>query len=240
MHRIGYYLGVSKHAEVIFLVVIGITCTIFDSSIFNLKSNLEQVWNLTMDERIFSEEVQKYLKYTLTGIISVKTFTVHIYLAFYVVLLWPAIFVSMIQIKAKFWFNNSAKAILIKIYKFKEDKPNLILPWLAVGLVRCLLTSIATFCMGIYVCGMYKFKRPVCAEFPLVQILENGPAVYTWFCILSYYRELKSNLETYKIIVQNKNNIEFEKKRKRKESRLKSSESQGSINEKLDDNDRLD
>lgn len=94
MNTISYYLGVSKQTEVLLLVLAGICCTIFDASLFNLHTNLYKVWNMPMDPTKFTDTAQLYVKYVLSSIVLVRTFTVHLYLAFYIVMLWPAIFVS--------------------------------------------------------------------------------------------------------------------------------------------------
>ena len=98
MRTLGEILGLTKQNEVLILTLIGICCTVFDASIFTLHSNLHKVWITRMDPTRFTYTVQIYFKYILSSIVIVRTFTVHLYLAFYIVMLWPAIFVSTLNL----------------------------------------------------------------------------------------------------------------------------------------------
>lgn len=64
------------------------------------------------------------------------------------------------------------------------------LPWLLVGALRSLVATAVAYSCGIYICSAYKFSKPVCADFILAEIVEYGPSIYTWFCVLSFYRNL--------------------------------------------------
>lgn len=96
MQPFGYYVGIPKQTEVLLLTLIGICCTVFDASLLDLNSNLHKVWEIALDPTKVSGNIQIHLKYFLSGIILVRTFSVHLYLAFYIVMLWPAIFVSVL------------------------------------------------------------------------------------------------------------------------------------------------
>lgn len=95
MKNIGYYFGVPLQSEVILLILCGICSCIFDASLLDLNSNLRQIWTVSLDETKFTGKAESVLKYMLSGIVLVQTFSVHIHLAFYIVMLWPAVFVSM-------------------------------------------------------------------------------------------------------------------------------------------------
>ncbi|KAF2900667.1 hypothetical protein ILUMI_05519 [Ignelater luminosus] len=164
MQPFGYYLGIPKQTEVLLLTLIGICCTIFDASLLDLNSNLHKVWEIALDPTKVSGNTQIYLKYLLSGIILVRTFSVHLYLAFYIVMLWPAIF---------------------------EERPALLLPWLMVGAIKCLGMGLLSFCTGLFTCVSYGLYRPACVDFVLAQVIDHMPSFYMWFCVLSYYRELK-------------------------------------------------
>ncbi|KRT84613.1 hypothetical protein AMK59_1835 [Oryctes borbonicus] len=157
MNTIGYYIGISKQTEVLFLVLAGICCTIFDASLFNLHTNLYKVWNMPMDPTKFTDTAQLYVKYILSSIVLVRTFTVHLYLAFYIVMLWPAIF---------------------------EEKPGLLIPWLVVGAVKCLAMGAMSFSTGLYICLTYRFSKAACWDFLMTQVIDQGPSIYMWFCVL--------------------------------------------------------
>lgn len=101
MHFLGYYAGISKQSESLLWTLAGICCTIFDTSLFHLKEDLFKVWTLRLDPILFSENAQVFMKYLITSIVLVRTLSIHIYLAMYIVMLWPIVFVSF------YIFNNA-------------------------------------------------------------------------------------------------------------------------------------
>ena len=94
MKTVGSYVGVSKSTEVLCMIVAGIVLTAFDASLFKLNFNLRQIWESYLDSSIFGDAAELYVKYIVSAVVLIRTLTVHVYLAFYVVMLWPAIFVS--------------------------------------------------------------------------------------------------------------------------------------------------
>lgn len=95
MNHIGYYFGVSKQIEILFLTLFGICYTLFDSSMPALTENLHKVWELEIDDKKISELTQVHLKYVLCGIVLAKSCSVHANFTFYFIMLWPIIFVSI-------------------------------------------------------------------------------------------------------------------------------------------------
>ncbi|XP_018320360.1 uncharacterized protein LOC108733616 [Agrilus planipennis] len=165
MNTIGHLFGLTKATEVLIVTLVGICCTIFDASILDLNTNLGKVWSVSLDPDKFSQNSQMFIKYLLSGIVLVRTFSVHLYLAFYIVMLWPAVF---------------------------EERPNLLLPWLTVGAVKSLGMGFFAFTAGMYACFVYGAWRPACIDFFFAQIIDNAPSMYAWIIVLSYYRDLKS------------------------------------------------
>ncbi|CAH2106438.1 unnamed protein product [Euphydryas editha] len=112
------YIGMSLQSEVCLWTVLGILRTIFDATLFQVNANLKQVWHMKMPEEL-SLSVQRVLRTTISGVMLVECFTVYVYLASYIVLLYPV---------------------------FLEERPTLVLPWLLLAAVRnflCQLTSLA-------------------------------------------------------------------------------------------------
>lgn len=81
--------------EVLIWVVSGICFAIFDSSLLKLNSNLTEIWSVVLDQNYFGDLTQLAIRYLLSGIVVVRTFSVHLYCMFYILILWPAIFVSI-------------------------------------------------------------------------------------------------------------------------------------------------
>lgn len=88
-------LGLSKQFEVLLIIIIGISILALDTSLLHVKHDLEEIWNYVFDPIFHKNNVDLYLKYLLSGVVFVRTFTLHVFLAFYIVMLWPAIFVSI-------------------------------------------------------------------------------------------------------------------------------------------------
>ncbi|GJQ72438.1 hypothetical protein Trydic_g3514 [Trypoxylus dichotomus] len=125
---------------------------------------------MPMDPTKFTDTAQLYVKYILSSIVLVRTFTVHLYLAFYIVMLWPAIF---------------------------EEKAGLLIPWLVVGAVKCLAMGAMSFSTGLYICLTYRFSKAACWDFLLTQVIDQGPSIYMWFCVLSYYYDIKKKVPEF-------------------------------------------
>ncbi|KAJ8982547.1 hypothetical protein NQ317_005549 [Molorchus minor] len=133
-----------------------------------MKSNLEELWNYEFHPKLQEYNMQLFLKYILSGVIVVRTFTTHIFLALYVVMLWPAIF---------------------------EERPSLMVPWLMVGSVRYVALNVVTLVTGSYICISQKGHHPICFDFFLSQIIDHGPSFYAWLTIWSYYKDLQGQCE---------------------------------------------
>lgn len=95
MIRLGYVFGISLQTELLILSFFGIVYTILDASLLEFNSNLNKVWNLRMDPARFSEGTEESMKYIMVTIIMVRTFTIHLYLGSYIMMLYPLIFVSI-------------------------------------------------------------------------------------------------------------------------------------------------
>lgn len=88
------HLGLPRQSEVLLIVFLGICFLSLDFSLFHLKSNVEAIWKLELNK---AKYLEFFLKYVISAIVVVRTFTLHLFLAFYVIMLWPAIFVSPSQ-----------------------------------------------------------------------------------------------------------------------------------------------
>ncbi|XP_050297859.1 uncharacterized protein LOC126737147 isoform X3 [Anthonomus grandis grandis] len=77
-----------------------------------------------------------------------------------------------------------------------EEKPSLMLPWLLLGIIRCLILNIITFVVGTYICHKERGFSPICFEYILSQFIEHGPSIYAWMAILNFYRDLVYEDET--------------------------------------------
>lgn len=94
MRHIGDFFGIPVQIELFFIILVGTTLCIIDQSLFLLKTNLHEVWETPLNVEIYSIFLQKFIKYTICGIILVRTLTIHIFLAMYIVILWPVVFVN--------------------------------------------------------------------------------------------------------------------------------------------------
>nr|CAH7736165.1 unnamed protein product [Callosobruchus chinensis] len=87
-----------------------------------------------------------------------------------------------------------------------EEKPNLILPWLFIGLFRSIFLNVLAFSTGLYVCLIQKGYHPVCLEYVLAQAIQHGPEVYYKVLMLSSRsRPLIDERTSTKVIPQSKN-----------------------------------
>ncbi|CAH1979433.1 unnamed protein product [Acanthoscelides obtectus] len=155
--------GIPNYTEVIVISVIAICFLSLDVSVLTLEEDLQEIWNYDFDEKVKEEDVEDYLKYCLSGIVLLRAFTLHLFLALHFLLLWSAI---------------------------GEEKPNLVVPWLLLGLFRSIFLNFLGFSTGIYVCLIQKGHHPVCLEYIIAQAIQHGPEVYAWLSIFRYHRAL--------------------------------------------------
>ncbi|XP_063381125.1 uncharacterized protein LOC134667630 isoform X1 [Cydia fagiglandana] len=157
------YVGMNVQSEVCLWTILGLLRTIFDATLFKVNANLKQVWQMNMPAEI-SMPVQRVLRTMISGIMLVQCFTVYIYLATYIVLLYPA---------------------------FLEERPTLVLPWLLMAAIRKLLCELLSLALGLGTCVLVGAARPPCVKFVIVKIASIMPSVYMWMLVLNYYKTLK-------------------------------------------------
>nr|XP_026495919.1 uncharacterized protein LOC113400528 [Vanessa tameamea] len=157
------YIGMSLQSEVCMWTVLGILRTIFDATLFKVNANLKQVWNMKMPEEL-SLHVQRFLRTTICGVMLVQCFTVYVYLASYIVLLYPV---------------------------FLEERPTLVLPWLLLAAIRNFLCELTSLALGLGTCVLLGPARPPCIKFLIGKLISIMPAFYMWMLIFSYYHYLK-------------------------------------------------
>ncbi|XP_049869279.1 uncharacterized protein LOC126369038 [Pectinophora gossypiella] len=111
-----------------------------------------------------SMPVQRGLRTMISGVMLVQCFTVYVYLATYIVLLYPV---------------------------FLEERPNLLLPWLLLAAIRKFLCELTSLALGLGTCVLLGPARPPCIKFVVFKIASITPAFYMWMLVLSYYNTLK-------------------------------------------------
>ncbi|XP_075973476.1 uncharacterized protein LOC142974824 isoform X2 [Anticarsia gemmatalis] len=111
-----------------------------------------------------SMPVQRVLRTMVSGIMLVQCFTVYVYLASYIVLLYPV---------------------------FLEERPTLVLPWLLLAAVRKLLCELTSLALGLGTCVLLGPAKAPCVKFLVVKISTILPAFYMWMLVYSYYHALK-------------------------------------------------
>ncbi|XP_044733380.1 uncharacterized protein LOC123295984 [Chrysoperla carnea] len=192
MTNIGHYLGVSLKNEIILLTICGMLCAMFDESLMDLNSNLREIWSVEFSPTHFTPLAQRTLKFIITGIVVIRSFTVHLYLAFYVVMIWPAVF---------------------------EEKAGLLLPWLVVGGIKNLLLGTLSLGIGLFVCIISGGYTLACGKFLIKQITRLGPSCYMWFTVLRFYRILKATRKFEEITKYQDSKYNFEKALRRRKVR---------------------
>ncbi|XP_050346425.1 uncharacterized protein LOC126770863 [Nymphalis io] len=172
------YIGMSLQSEVCLWTVLGILRTIFDATLFKVNANLKQVWHMKMPEEL-SLHVQRVLRTTISGVMLVECFTVYVYLASYIVLLYPV---------------------------FLEERPTLVLPWLLLAAIRNFLCELTSLALGLGTCVLLGPARPPCIKFLIRKLASIMPAFYMWMLILSYYHYLKmaSAFKTFPAVLPTK------------------------------------
>ncbi|KPJ08148.1 hypothetical protein RR48_12887 [Papilio machaon] len=157
------YVGMNLQAEVCLWTLMGLVRTIFDATLFKVNSNLIQVWQMKMPPQL-STSVQRVLRTMVSGVMLVQCFTLYVYLAVYIVLMYPV---------------------------FLEERPTLVLPWLLLAAVRKLLCELTSLALGLGTCVLLGPGRPACVRFLITKIMSIAPAFYMWILVLSYYHALK-------------------------------------------------
>ncbi|XP_045448792.1 uncharacterized protein LOC123657262 [Melitaea cinxia] len=157
------YIGMSLQSEVCLWTVLGILRTIFDATLFQVNANLKQVWHMKMPEEL-SLSVQRVLRTTISGVMLVECFTLYVYLASYIVLLYPV---------------------------FLEERSTLVLPWLLLAAVRNFLCQLTSLALGLGTCVLLGPARPPCVKFVIMKLVSIMPAFYMWMLIFNYYQYLK-------------------------------------------------
>ncbi|CAH2037578.1 unnamed protein product, partial [Iphiclides podalirius] len=138
----------SLQAEVCLWTLLGLVRTIFDATLFKVNANLKQ----------------RVLRTMISGVMLVQCFTLYVYLAFYIVLLYPV---------------------------FLEERPTLVLPWLLLAAIRKLLCELTSLALGLGTCVLLGPGRPACARFLITKVFTIAPAFYVWLLVFSYYHTLK-------------------------------------------------
>lgn len=154
--------SVQNQMAIVMLILGGMFGLALDTSFITFKQDLEKIWSIALDPYKFPPMTQLYIKYLLSIIKIVRTFTVHITLALYFVILWPAIF---------------------------YERSNLLIPWLVVAFLRIFSNSLA-FIAGMYICSQYGFFSHLWIEFLIVQIVDHCPFFYIWLSVYAFRRRL--------------------------------------------------
>ncbi|XP_048482928.1 uncharacterized protein LOC105396433 isoform X1 [Plutella xylostella] len=162
MYNILSYFGLSLQGEVCLWTILGLVRTVFDATLFKVNSNLKMVWQMAMPP--LPRAVARALRFMISGVMLVQCFTVYVFLASYIVLLYPA---------------------------FLEDRPTLVLPWLLLAAIRNLLCELTSLAMGLGVCLLLGPARTPCVRFLVNKVVAITPSFYIWMVIYSYYHSLK-------------------------------------------------
>ncbi|XP_034831001.1 uncharacterized protein [Maniola hyperantus] len=153
------YVGMSFQSEVCLWTLLGLLRTIFDATLF-------KVWQMKMPPEI-SLPVQRAIRTMISGLMLAQCFTVYVYLASYIVLLYPV---------------------------FLEERPTLVLPWLLLAAIRNLLCELTSLAIGLGTCVLLGPARPPCIRFVIIKLASIMPAFYMWMLIFGYYHNLKMAL----------------------------------------------
>ncbi|XP_045771598.1 uncharacterized protein LOC123871722 isoform X3 [Maniola jurtina] len=152
------YVGMSLQSEVCLWTLLGLLRTIFDATLFKVNANLKQVWQMKMPPEI-SLPVQRAIRTMISGLMLAQCFTVYVYLASYIVLLYPV---------------------------FLEERPTLVLPWLLLAAIRNLLCELTSLAIGLGTCVLLGPARPPCIRFVIIKLASIVPAFYMWMLIFGY------------------------------------------------------
>ncbi|XP_026753235.3 uncharacterized protein LOC113513438 [Galleria mellonella] len=170
------YVGIELQSEVCLWTLLGLVRTIFDATLFKVNANLKQVWQMRMPDDL-TLPVQRMLRTIISGVMLVQCFTVYVYLASYIVLMYPV---------------------------FLEERPALVLPWLLLAAVRKLLCELTNLALGLGTCVLLGPARPPCIKFLIIKVASIMPAFYMWILVYSYYHALKvaSVFKTFPAVLQ--------------------------------------
>ncbi|XP_039754269.1 uncharacterized protein LOC120629400 isoform X1 [Pararge aegeria] len=157
------YIGMNLQSEVCLWTLLGLLRTIFDATLFKVNANLKQVWQMKMPPEM-SLPVQRALRTMISGVMLAQCFTVYVYLASYIVLLYPV---------------------------FLEERPTLVLPWLLLAAIRNLLCELTSLALGLGTCVLLGPARPPCIRFVIIKLASIMPAFYMWMLNFGYYHNLK-------------------------------------------------
>ncbi|KAM3964369.1 uncharacterized protein ACR2FA_001343 [Aphomia sociella] len=191
------YVGMTLQSEVCLWTLLGLVRTIFDATLFKVNANLKQVWQMRMPGEL-TLPVQRVLRTIISGVMLVQCFTVYVYLASYIVLLYPV---------------------------FLEERPALVLPWLLLAAIRKLLCELTSLALGLGTCVLLGPARPPCIKFVIIKVASIMPAFYMWILVYSYYHSLKvaSAFKTFPAVLPDSNNdygLELAIRRRRTKSLL--------------------
>ncbi|XP_044759347.1 uncharacterized protein LOC123317054 [Coccinella septempunctata] len=176
-------------AETVFVILAGVAALVIDSSFITFSKDMEKLWRIALDPYKFPPLRQMYLKYYLSMLVIVRTFTVHLTIALYVVMLWPALF---------------------------TERAYLLIPWIVVGTIRLCVNVLGTVA-GFYICSKYGVISTLWIEFLFAQLLQHGPFFYAWLTIINYRLDLREiELERAKVMEQEVYQIKLCKKSRQK------------------------
>lgn len=92
-------LGLPNQSEILIINIIGIISQTVELLTLQLQSDLDKVWNIKLN---YLGNLESTVQYLVAGVVLARTFTLHAFLGFYLIMLWPSIFV-----RVTFGFNYS-------------------------------------------------------------------------------------------------------------------------------------
>ncbi|XP_061377125.1 uncharacterized protein LOC116771780 isoform X2 [Danaus plexippus] len=197
--------GMNIQSEVCLWTLLGLVRTIFDATLFKVNANLKQVWQMTMPLEL-SLPVQRVLRTMISGVMLVQCFTVYVYLASYIVLLYPV---------------------------FLEERPTLVLPWLLLAAIRNFLCELTSLALGLGTCVLLGPARPPCIKFVITKLGSIMPSFYMWMLIFSYYHNLKLATAFKTFAVSTSSNLDYGLELAVRRRRTKSLQDEDQLRKKL-------
>lgn len=94
MRHLFALFGMDKEVEVLVIIILGTISCGCDQGLFHIKTDLNKIWDATLDIRYYPIMMQFYLKYLMVGILAIRAFTNHVFIALYIPMLWPALMVK--------------------------------------------------------------------------------------------------------------------------------------------------
>ncbi|KOB71143.1 Tetratricopeptide repeat protein [Operophtera brumata] len=182
------YVGMDMHWEVCLWTLLGLVRTIFDATLFRVNANLKQ---MSMPDAL-SLPVQRVLRTMISGVMLVQCFTVYVYLASYIVLLYPVFhYVGSGVADVDAGRPVLASAASATDHDLRRDAgamlhglriPRLLhsaaLP--CVSATRKLLCELMSLALGLGTCVLLGPARPPCIKFVIVKLVSIMPAFYMW------------------------------------------------------------